>query len=123
MAQSQINFEVWLHMILEMVCDKCAVSTTCPKKGSSPISISTSVLKCKIIGGFGTTPMDRSSMSEESIKTSDRDGPCLTVAEVPRTNGSSVEWDVVKIFAPPYVPDRDKKVIVTSSDVTARSHK
>jgi hypothetical protein len=108
-------------MFIEMECNRCSVAKTCPRRGSSPISVEKAIVKCKIIGGFGRTPVDRTVLSEESIARVDRDGPCLTIAEVPDVDEQGyVTFTVVKVFSPPCLSDREKNVIVTSSDVTTR---
>lgn len=110
-------------MFLEMVCDKCAVAGTCPRKGSSPILVGKSLVKCRIVNGFGKKPIEKHILSPESLKISERDGPCLTVAEVPSFSEGELSFDVVKIFSPPVLAQREMTQTVTSSDVTVRSHK
>lgn len=111
-------------MFIEMECSRCLVAKTCPRRGSSPVSVEKAVVKCKIVGGFGRAPVDRTILSEESMAASDRDGPCLTVAEVPDVDEQGyVTFTVVKVFSPPCLSDREKNVVTTSSDVAAKSCK
>jgi hypothetical protein len=113
-----------MSMNINMECDECVVAQTCPRKGSSPQKHNKITLKCRIIGGFGREPVDKSVLSAESLEILNRDGPCLTIAEVPSIDEEGfVSYDVVKIFSPPCLTAREKNVAVTSSDVTVRSHK
>lgn len=110
-------------MNLERECAKCAVSATCPSRGSSPLIFNNHRIACRIVGGFGRVPVDRSVLSEESKAVSDKNGPCLTVAEVPRVDDGRIVFDVVKIFSPPILLDREKQPVTTVSDLSERSHK
>jgi hypothetical protein len=108
---------------METECSKCLVSKTCSKRGSSPLIFGGKTFKCRIVGGFGRKPIDKSVLSEESIKSCKENGPCLTVAEVPTVEDGFVIFVVTKIFSPPCLSQRETNVAVTSSDVTATSHK
>lgn len=108
---------------MEMECAKCFVSNTCSRRGSSPLAFEGRVFKCRIIGGFGRKPIDKSILSAESVKSCEKDGPCLTVAEVPTVEDGFVTFAVTKIFSPPCLSQRETNVAVTSSDVTAKSYK
>lgn len=69
-------------------------------------------------------PADKSILSIESLARVEKDGPCLTIAEVPTVDDQQiVSFDVTKIFSPPCLSDREKNVAVTSSDVAVRSHR
>ncbi|OPZ34895.1 MAG: hypothetical protein BWY99_02399 [Synergistetes bacterium ADurb.BinA166] len=86
------------------------MANTCPRKGSSPLSLpGNKRALCSILGGYGRTPVDRSVLSEESAARSDADGPCLTIAVVPRLDGPSgaLVHDTVKIFSPPVLHERE----------------
>lgn len=110
-------------MFIEIECSRCSVSDYCPKKGSSPISHGKNILKCRIMGGFGRKPVDKSILSDESLKLFEKNGPCLTIAEVPSVDDQGfVTYKVEKIFSPPCLSSRETNVAVTSSDVTQRSH-
>jgi hypothetical protein len=55
-------------------------------------------------------PADRSILSEESKERADRDGPCLTLAELPVLDLATgeVKYEVLKIFSPPVLHEREK---------------
>ncbi len=54
---------------------------------------------CRVVGGYGLGPVDRSILSEEMKERADRDGPCLTLAEVPtREPSGHVHYELVKVF-------------------------
>jgi len=90
---------------LIVTCNKCKVAKTCPRRGSSPTTIPNTKkqLFCQIIGGYGRDPVDKSRLSANSLLLSERDGPCLTVAQVPTWNEdiNAYMMDLVKIFSPP----------------------
>lgn len=110
-------------MFIEMECARCAVASTCPRRGSSPLLYGKHSIKCRIIGGFGKIPLDKSILSSESLKKTKKDGECLTVAEVPAIEDEIVIYNVTKIFSPPVLSDREKNVATTSSNVEVRSYK
>jgi hypothetical protein len=96
---------------LQAECAKCKVADTCPRKGSSPLIMSggTKKLFCNIIGGYSKTPVDKSILSPESLERYEKDGPCLTIAEVPtRNNDGNIITEVVKIFSNPILHEREK---------------
>jgi hypothetical protein len=77
---------------------------------------------CRIIGGYSKIPIDKSLLSKESIMKFDRDGPCLTIAEVPFLDESGiVVFKVEKVFSPPVLSEREKNPVITSSDVVVKS--
>ena len=97
--------------ILNMTCDKCRVADTCPKKGTSPLILpNKKQLQCRILGGYGRTPIDPSKISEESRRIAAQDGPCLTIAEIPAIDPASgkIYYGVTKIFSPPVLHPREK---------------
>ena len=97
---------------LQMQCSKCRVADTCPRKGSSPLKVPNSRLPvfCQLVGGYGRTPVDRTLLSKESLEIAEKNGPCVTIAEVPRYDEDSghVVHDVVTIFSPPVLHPREK---------------
>lgn len=94
--------------MLDMTCDRCPVSRTCPESGSSPLMEGARRYCCRIVGGFGRTPVDPSVLSKESAILSAKDGPCLTIAEIPFREDGVVEYKVVKVFSPPVLSDRER---------------
>jgi hypothetical protein len=78
---------------------------------------------CNIIGGYGRKPVDADVLSTESAAVVSKNGPCLTIAEVPEVDSGMVHYAIVKIFSQPVLADREKNVVTTSSDVAVRSHK
>jgi hypothetical protein len=93
--------------VLQVDCVKCRVAEKCPRKGASPTVVNGKRLLCGLIGGYGRVPLSPSVMSEESRARSTVDGPCLTLAQVPTVKDGSVEYELVKIFSPPVLHDRE----------------
>jgi hypothetical protein len=97
--------------VLMLHCLKCKVSGSCPRSGSSPLKPAAGTrekpLFCRVVGGYGQSPVDRSILSEELAARSDKDGPCLTLAEVPtREPSGHVHFELVKVFHHPIVHPR-----------------
>lgn len=110
-------------MNLEMECSRCSVAKNCPRYGTSPITLPKNILRCRIVGGFGRVPIDKAVLSKESAALYEKNGPCLTVAEIPSVDDQGyVLFEVVKIFSPPCLSDRETKVPTMFSNVEPRSH-
>jgi hypothetical protein len=95
---------------LQMECSRCRVAVTCPRKGASPLVLqSGKKVFCQIVGGYGRAPVDRDALSKESLEAADRDGPCLTLAEVPTFDPDAdvVVMEVTKIFSHPVLHERE----------------
>jgi hypothetical protein len=95
---------------LPMECTKCKVAETCPKKGSSPLILNSGKrLLCQVYG-YGRTPIEKAKLGPESLARSERDGPCLTIAELPVLDSDSgmVITEVLKIFNHPILHEREK---------------
>src|SRR5512135_795906 len=91
---------------LQMTCDKCKVASTCPKKGASPMQPRKGVSRpvfCYIIGNYGRDPVETRLLSPESLVRMQKDGPCLTLAQVPVWDDESntLQTEIVTIFSPP----------------------
>lgn len=110
MANKALKVTLWMSNNLEMECVKCKVANTCPSFGSSPMKVPGGyIVKCVIVGGFGRTPIDQTILSDESKEKSMRDGPCLTIAEIPSMDDDGrVSLNVTKIFSEPVLHDREK---------------
>jgi hypothetical protein len=109
-------------MNLEKTCDRCLVSKTCPKSGSSPMTHKNKRYICRLIGGYGKSPVDESILSEESKKIAKLNGYCMTVAEIPIIQiDGNVGFELTKIFSQPIVSDRQKTSIPLDS-VYAKNH-
>jgi hypothetical protein len=95
--------------VLEIICSKCQVSEYCPKSGSSPLIVNNKLAKCRLIGGYGRDPVDQSILSDESKKLSEKNGPCLTIAEIPEFDDCSniINFKLTKIFSPPIIHARE----------------
>jgi len=97
---------------LDMTCDRCPVSNFCPKNGQSPSFLNNGArVYCKVIGGFGRTPIDEDILSENSKELIKSSGPCLTLAYVPvlkTEDGKNYETELVKIFHPAVLSPREK---------------
>lgn len=94
--------------ILSVKCSDCKVAASCPKRGSSPVSIGKRVFLCRLMDGYGRDAVDPSILSAESKVRSDKDGPCLTIAEVPAVDEQTVTYSVVKVFHHPITHEREK---------------
>ena len=97
---------------LQITCVKCKVASTCPRRGSSPMLVSQSSKKyvfCKIVGGYGRDPVDKSLLSQESIECYEKNGPCLTIAYIPTYDKENdmVVPELTKIFSQPVKHPRE----------------
>jgi hypothetical protein len=65
---------------------------------------------CQVVGGYGRIPIDPSILSEKSKELSDKNGPCLTIAEVPThdIDSGKVRFEVTKIFHKPVLNSRER---------------
>jgi hypothetical protein len=108
-------------MLLEMTCDRCSVAQTCPKNGASPLFLSGGKrAHCRIVGGYGRTPVDPEILSSESRQRAEKDGPCLTIAEVPALEDGIVVHEVVKIFSPPVLSERERPTAVLGGQLNPK---
>lgn len=65
-------------------------------------------MKCRLVNGYGRTPVDSSILSEESLKIAQNQGPCLTIAEVPSFDEEGdFFYEITKIFSPPILHERE----------------
>lgn len=96
--------------VLEVHCDRCRVSEFCEKKGATPLRYQNKDIPCRIIGGYGRKPIPVEKLSEKSKKIAAKNGPCLTIAEVPCIDEGSgfLTHNVVKVFSPPNLHSREK---------------
>ena len=109
-------------MNLDMTCDRCLVSKTCPKSGSSPLTHKSKRYVCRLVGGYGQKPVDESILSEESKKIAKRDGYCITLAEIPIIQeDNNVGFELTKIFSQPILSEHQKTKIPLDS-IYAKSH-
>lgn len=95
---------------LPMECSKCRVAHSCPKKGSSPLTLpGNKKALCSLVGGYGRTPVRQEILGEESREASAKNGPCLTIAEVPRLDEDSglLIYELEKIFSQPVLHERE----------------
>ena len=92
---------------LEVECNKCLVSKTCPHYGSSPSGTGKNRVLCRLIGGYGRTPIPPNSLSKTSLERSLKDGPCLTIAEIPYIENGVVGTRIAKIFSKPVLHPRE----------------
>ena len=89
-------------MYLKMECKRCLVAKHCPKSGMSPQRLSNGIdVYCRLVGGYGRTPVDEKILSEESKAKAKEHGPCLTIAEIPDVVGKDFIFRVEKVFHPP----------------------
>ena len=94
---------------LEMECGQCKVADECPARGASPLRLgSGKPVRCRLIGGYGQKPVPVDRMSDETRNVVERNGPCLTIAEVPRVDEPSgrIYFETVKIWSQPKLHPR-----------------
>lgn len=89
-------------------CQDCKVAANCPKRGASPTVIGKSTFLCRLMDGYGREAVDPDILSAESKARSEKDGPCVTIAEVPVPDEQTVTYSVVKIFHHPILHPREK---------------
>ncbi len=76
-----------------------------------------------MIGGYATGPVDPERLSEEGKARAIKDGPCLSIAEVPTVEPSGhVHFETVTVFHHPIVHPRSTTTHVMDSTFP-RSHK
>lgn len=103
-------------MNLTVECSKCLVAPTCPRKGSSPAYTKAGKkVLCVLVGGYGRKPVDAEILSADSLERSLRDGPCMTIAEVPTFEDEMFEMRITTIFAPAVLHPRE-----TTTDIQNR---
>jgi hypothetical protein len=91
-----------------MECTKCRVAKTCPRFGSSPLlTKGKKKVFCRIVGGYGRIPVDKEILSIESAARSEKDGPCLTIAEIPTLEDDLIIMEITKIFSHPILHERE----------------
>jgi hypothetical protein len=107
---------------LEMTCDRCAVATTCPKRGASPLFYGGGKrVHCRILGGYGRQPVDKEILSSESLERYGKDGPCLTLADIPVLEDGQVSWETVKIFHQAVLGDRERPTAILGGQLNPKS--
>jgi len=113
------------NQILEVHCKRCKVADRCPSKGASPLATENNrtLVLCRIVGGYGQVPVRDAILSEESRILRDKNGPCLTIAEIPKRDEASghVYFDVTKIFHQPILHPRQATTEIMDR-VYPRSH-
>lgn len=98
---------------LEMTCNLCKISETCPKKGSSPINVKGTLIKCRILNGYCKTEINDSKLSVASKELKIKNGPCLSIAEVPMVIESGhIVYETTKIFHKPILHPRETTTYV-----------
>jgi len=96
--------------VLQLECTKCRVAVNCPERGASPLTLrSGKKVLCSVIGGYGRVPVDKIKLSVESAERAEKDGPCITIAEVPviDPDSGSLYRKVTKIFHQPILHERE----------------
>lgn len=96
---------------LDMVCSKCKIAECCPKKGSSPLVIPGKKPEmCQLVNGYGRDPISDDKLSEESKQLVDKQGRCLSIAEIPvlDEHTGKIYREIVKIFHQPILHPREK---------------
>ena len=70
-------------MKIKVDCQRCMVNNSCPFSGQSPQISGKRLFYCMLIGGYGKAPLDPSILSKESRDLVEKNGPYLTLAEIP----------------------------------------
>lgn len=109
---------------LSMECSRCKIKATCPKSGNSPLVLfSGKKVLCSIIGGYSKIPVDKEILSNESLERCEKDGPCISIAEVPsRVDNNNIQYETVKVFHQPILHDRER-IAQDLSVAFPKSHK
>ena len=108
---------------LEMTCESCKISATCYKKGSSPLNVQGRLIKCRILNGYSKIEVDDSKLSDTSKELKMKNGPCLSIAEVPTlVESGHMVFEVVKIFHHPILHPREKTTFIADM-MYPKSHK
>jgi hypothetical protein len=103
-------------MYIKMECKNCLVAKYCPKNGSSPQRLENGKdITCRLVGGYGKKPVDKEILSEESKELVANNGKCLTIAEVPDVFRNDVVYNVVKVFSPPVLHERENTSYVADA--------
>jgi len=95
---------------LKTECSKCKVAINCKRFGSSPLVISGKITEyCRIVGGYGRSPVESSKLSPESKADRDNYGPCLTIVYIPTIEEGTGEviMEITKIFSQPVLHGRE----------------
>ena len=101
---------------------ECLVSPFCSKKGVSPLLLENKKhVTCRLVGGYGRTPVDLTILSEESKLKMTGSGPCLTIAEIPVIYGKDFVYEIHKIFHPAVLHPREKSSMIMDSMLTKNS--
>jgi hypothetical protein len=111
---------------MELTCDKCALSPTCPKKGASPlITNNGKTIKCQLIGNYGAQPVEVGILSAESKARMEKDGPCTSYVEVPNYNqdAQKLVFETVIVFHPPIMHERARPQVDVMNRPYRRSYK
>jgi len=111
--------------VLTLHCSKCKISGTCPRQGSSPLRRGEKALPlfCRIIGGYATAPIDPERLSGEGKARAAKDGPCMSIAEVPTVEPSGhIHFEMVRVFHHAIVHPRSTTTLQADAMLT-RSHR
>jgi len=106
---------------LDMACERCLVAQTCPKRGASPLFFNGKRAHCHILGGYGRQPVDPTILSAESLERVKKDGPCLTLAEVPVLDDGMITWELTKVFGPPIVNERERPTAILGGQLNPKN--
>lgn len=78
---------------------------------------------CHIVGNFGRAPVDPSILSADSLDLAAKNGPCLTLAEIPYLDTSGIVlFETVKIFHHPVLHEREKVLSFQQEQLYPNGH-
>lgn len=80
---------------------------------------------CRVVGGYSRDPVDASALSPESAERAAKDGPCLSLAEVPRLDKDSghTYYETVKVFHQPMRHPRETPTVRLLDSMLSSSHR
>jgi hypothetical protein len=107
---------------MNVTCNKCRVSKWCPKKGFSPTKYEGETFMCKLIGNYGRNPIDRNHISDESLVSYEKNGPCLTLMNSWEFHDGTMFPIILKVWSPPILSPRETKPFDVNQ-LTPRSHR
>jgi hypothetical protein len=102
---------------IDVDCNRCKLAGQCPKRGSSPVVFKNRKVFCKILGGYGRSPIDEEVLSDSSKEVSLTSGRCLTLVSIPFLDKASgtVCTELIKVFHQPILHAREKTTTIADS--------
>ena len=97
--------------ILNVTCNKCAISAWCPSKGSSPIVHLGKRYECQVLNGYGRTSVERNKLSESNRILFDSGRTAVTIIQMPVVEGDWVMTETKVVLSPPIRSERESTTV------------